>query len=161
MSNPEKLLTISAFVLTLSSGIMTAYATTASGEVDVSEPLAYVRIFCDADGDSHFSDEVMPFTLYDYAPPAPPVSVSTALDAESVVLLSSPPGWHGDWHPAPRRQLMFVLSGELEVEVSDGEVRRFSSGAVALVEDTSGRGHVSRVVSEGRVFMAAIPLKAE
>jgi len=161
LSNPKKLLAISAVLLTVSSGIMAVYAKTGSGEVDVSEPLAYVRIFCDADGTSHFSDEVIPFTLIDYAPPAPPVSVSTAMDAESVVLLSSPPGWHGDWHPAPRRQLMFLLSGELEVEVSDGEVRRFTSGAVTLVEDTSGRGHVSRVVSEERIYMAAIPLNAE
>lgn len=161
MCIPKKSHAIGAFVLILSSGTMVTLVTTAGSDVEISEPLAYVRIFSDAVGDSHFSDEEMLFTLVDYAPPAPPVSVSTPMDAESVVLLSSPPGWHGDWHPAPRRQLMFLLSGELEVEVSDGEVRRFCSGAVILVEDTSGKGHVSRVVSDERGYMAAIPLNVE
>lgn len=161
MNMSKKTYAIGAFVLILCSGIMAVPVTTEGSDIEVSEPLAYVRIFSDAVGESHFSDEEIPFTLVDYAPPAPPVSVSTPMDAESVVFLSSPPGWHGDWHPAPRKQLMFLLSGELEVEVSDGEVRRFYSGAVILVEDTSGKGHVSRVVGEKRGYMAAIPLHAK
>jgi len=161
MSNPKKLLAISVLLPALSAGIMAVSATAPYGEIAVSEPLACVRLFCDPDGASHFSDELMSFKLVDYAPPAPPVSVSAVMDAESVVFLSSPSGWRGDWHPAPRRQLMIVLSGELEVQASDGEVRLFASGAVVLVEDTSGRGHVSRVVGEERVYMAAIPLEVE
>jgi hypothetical protein len=54
---------------------------------------------------------------------------------------------------------MFCLSGELEVEVSDGEIRRFGPGSVILVEDTSGKGHVSRVVGEVRGYMAAMPVR--
>ena len=161
MSIRSKSITISAFVLVFSSGMMAAFVSTAPSEVDVSEPLTYVRVISDPVGDSHFSIEQMPFTLVDYAPPAPPISASTPMDAESVVLLSSPSGWHGSWHPAPHRQLMFLLSGELEVEVSDGEVRRFRPGAVILVEDTSGRGHVSSVVGDERCYMAAIPLNVE
>ena len=161
MSVPSKLITISAFVLVINFGIVAAFDSTAPSEVDVSEPLTYMRIFSDAVGGSHFSIEEMPFTLVDYAPPAPLVSVTAPLDAESVVFLSSPPGWHGNWHPAPHRQFMFLLSGELEVEVSDGEIRRFRPGTVILVEDTSGSGHVSRVVGEERCYMAAIPLDVE
>jgi quercetin dioxygenase-like cupin family protein len=155
-----KLLASWAVMLPLNLGAA-APAAMESGEINVSEPLAYVRIFSDTNGVSHFSDEEMPFKLVDYAPPAPPVSVTAAMKAESVVLLSSPSGWHGDWHSAPRKQLMLVLTGELEVEVADGEIRRFTAGAVILVEDTSGKGHVSRVVSDERVTMAAIPLPAE
>ena len=53
---------------------------------------------------------------------------------------------------------MFCLSGILEVEVTDGEIRRFGPGAVILVEDTTGKGHVSRIIGEERAFMVASPL---
>jgi hypothetical protein len=61
------------------------------------------------------------------------------------VLTTFPAGWVGDWHPAPFRQLYFLLSGAIEVEVSDGEKRRAEAGAIFLVEDLEGRGHITRV----------------
>ncbi|NOR14063.1 MAG: cupin domain-containing protein, partial [Candidatus Aminicenantes bacterium] len=73
--------------------------------------------------------------------------------------ISSPPGWFGDWHPAPRRQFIFMLIGELEVEVSDGEVRKFVPGDVMLVEDTTGQGHISHVIGNERAYLAVVPLK--
>lgn len=127
--------------------------------MEAAEPLPYVRIYADAEGASHFADEVLPFALVDFAPPAPPISVTGFMDAESVGLISSPSDWYGDWHPAPRRQLMFMLAGELEVRVSDGEVRRFGPGATILVEDITGQGHTSKVVSEDRVFMTTVALR--
>ncbi len=133
----------------------------ANKPIEVAPPLSYVRIYSDPDGETHFSDEQLTFTLVDYAPLAPPISVSENLASESSTLISSPPGWYGDWHPAPRRQMMFLLSGELEVKVSDGETRRFSPGSVSLLQDTKGRGHASRVVGSERVYMVAIPLKGE
>ncbi|MCK5379314.1 MAG: hypothetical protein KAJ78_07910 [Acidobacteria bacterium] len=128
--------------------------------MEVAEPFEYTRIFTDAGGVSHFGVAKVDFTLADYAPPAPPISVSQGIDVDSVVFISSPPGWHGDWHPAPRRQIMFCLAGELEVRVSDGTVRTFGPGSVVLLEDTQGKGHVSRVVGSQRVFIAAIPMDA-
>ena len=127
--------------------------------IEVADPLSFVRIYSDALGESHFADEELPFALVDFAPPAPPISVTEALAADSVAVISSPAGWHGDWHPVPRRQLMFVLAGELEVRVSDGEIRRFAPGAILLVEDTVGKGHVSAVVGTQRCFMANVPLR--
>lgn len=124
----------------------------------VAEPLAYVRVHADSSGASHFADEQLAFHLADFAPPAPPVSVTDAHSAEGVVFLSSPSGWFGDWHPAPRRQFIFVLQGNLEVEVSDGETRQFGAGAVILVEDTSGQGHITRVAGEERAYLVAVPL---
>ena len=76
-------------------------------------------------------------------------------------VISSPPGWYGDWHPAPRRQLLFTLSGKLDVEVSNGEIRVFGHGSIILVEDTTGKGHVSRAISSERVYMAVVPLEDE
>jgi hypothetical protein len=83
------------------------------------------------------------------------------MEAEGVAIISSSAGWHGDWHPAPRRQLMFVLAGELEVKVTDGEHRRFAPGSVILVEDIACKGHISTVIGDERGYMAAVPLRAE
>ena len=127
-------------------------------KIEKSEPFEVVRIYTDDTGDSHFGHTEVSFNLVDYAPPAPPISVSDILDSEGVVFISSPVDWHGDWHPAPRRQLMFCLIGELEVTVSSGETRQFGPGSVILVEDTAGKGHVSRIVGNERCFMAAVPL---
>ena len=124
----------------------------------VAEPLTYVRIYADSTGASHFDDAQFDMSLADYAPPAPPISVSDVVPADGVMFLSSPIGWFGDFHPAPRRQFIFFLSGELEVEVSDGETRRFGPGAMLVLEDTVGQGHVSRVVGEERAYIVAVPI---
>ena len=137
---------------------MTEEIPESNAAIEVAEPLACVRIFADADGASHFADVSLPFDLVDFAPPAPPVSVSAVMEAESVFVASSPPGWYGDWHPAPRRQLMLILDGELQVRVSDGEVRLFGPGVVLFVEDTSGQGHVTRVIGDRRAYLATVPL---
>ena len=129
--------------------------------VTVSDPLSFTRLYSDSDGGSHFADMEMPFELKDYAPPAPPISVTDFVGVEGFVVISSPAGWFGSWHPAPRRQYMFCLSGILEVEVTDGEIRRFGPGAVVLVEDTTGKGHISRVVGDERGYLVAMPIKEE
>ena len=54
-----------------------------------------------------------------------------------------------DWHCAPQRQFIVLLDGEIEVEVTSGEKRRFRGGDVVLVEDTTGTGHRTRTV-DGR-----------
>jgi hypothetical protein len=128
-------------------------------EIAVSAPLSVTRLYSDSNGESHFEDIEIPFDLKDYAPPAPPISVTDFIGTDGFVIISSPPGWFGDWHPAPRKQYMFCLSGELEVEVSDGEIRRFGPGSVIFVEDTSGKGHVSRIVGNKRGYMVAMPVK--
>ena len=52
-------------------------------------------------------------------------------------------------HNAPKRLLIIQLNGTIEVEVSDGEIRRFGPGSAVLVEDTTGKGHLTRNVSQG------------
>jgi hypothetical protein len=120
--------------------------------------MKYVRVYSDLDGESHFEDVEVDLTLADFAPPAPPLYVSTLTPASRFGFLSAPPGWYGDWHPAPRRQIILYLSGELEAEVSSGEVRRFGPGSVTLAEDTTGKGHRSRVVSTSDVLGMVIHL---
>jgi len=108
--------------------------------------MKYIRIYCDDNGESHFEDMEIKVAPADFAPPAPPLNLAAPLEAERVIFCEFPPGWTGHWHHTPCRQFYFQMSGEIEVEVSDGEVRKFTAGAVGLLDDTSGKGHLSRVV---------------
>jgi hypothetical protein len=63
-----------------------------------------------------------------------------------------------DWHHAPRRQFVVTLSGEAEVEASDGEVRRIVPGTVMLADDLTGRGHITRGVGTQERLSLFIPL---
>jgi hypothetical protein len=47
---------------------------------------------------------------------------------------------------ARRQYVIITLGGEVEIETGDGTVRRFGPGDVMLADDTSGRGHMTRVV---------------
>jgi hypothetical protein len=120
----------------------------------------YTRIYCDAGGESHFEDVSVNVAPVDFAPPAPPLNMAAPLEAERTILCAVPAGWVGDWHPAPRRQFYFQMSGELEVEVSDGEIRRFSAGSLVLLEDTTGKGHLTRVVGSTGVDAVFVQLPA-
>ena len=106
------------------------------------------RVRADQNGESHFDDVETPLSPADFAPPAPPLNVSSPVPAAQMVLVQLPPGWFGDWHPAPRRQYWVGLLGTLEVAVSDGEKRLFGPGSVVLLEDLVGKGHVTRVLDE-------------
>jgi len=130
-------------------------------DTEGADPMPLTRIYSDSTGASHFSDMEIPFELQDYAPPAPPISVTDIFESRGWVVISSPVGWHGDWHPVPRRQYMICLAGSLEVQVSDGEIRRFGPGSVLLVEDTSGEGHMSKVIGNERGYMVAMPIVEE
>ncbi|SRR6266508_6461337 len=69
-----------------------------------------------------------------------------------------PVGRFLDWHPAPRRQFVVILSGQLEIGLGDGSKHVFGPGDARLVEDTTGQGHTTRVVSKEPVVTATIPL---
>ncbi len=106
----------------------------------------YTRLYSDAAGESHFEDIEAELVAIDFAPPAPPLNLSPFLPASQLAFFGAPAGWQGDWHPASARNLFIVISGEWEIEASDGTVRQFAPKDVLLTEDTIGKGHKSAVV---------------
>lgn len=107
--------------------------------------VSFVRIYADASGESHFEDLDIPFETTDFVPPAPPVLLSPSQAAAEFSFERVHPGWHGDWHPVPKRLVAVYLSGSGEMTASDGETRELIAGTVLFAEDTVGKGHVSRV----------------
>lgn len=99
------------------------------------------RVYADERGESHFGD--LEVELRDAGPIG---HLSAPFPARSVIFRRNDPEYDYDWHPAPQRQLIALLDGAIEIEVSDGERRIFRGGEVLLVEDTHGRGHRTRHV---------------
>ncbi len=120
--------------------------------------MRYTRVFADMDGESHFEDVAVEMKTVDFAPPAPPLNISDFVEATQFTFLRAPAGWVGDWHPAPQRQMMIYLAGQVEGQTSDGEQRTFGPGSAVLVEDTTGKGHKSRVLGTEDVLMAVVQL---
>ena len=120
--------------------------------------VTYVRIYTDDEGETHIEDLAVALEPIDFAPPAPPLHLSPFVPVARLGYLHAPPGWCGDWHPAPCRQYVIYLAGIIEGEVSDGTVRRFGPGSVTLLEDTTGKGHRSRVVGDEGAVSVVVQL---
>ena len=61
-----------------------------------------LRIYADAEGESHFEDVEFAFEQTDFVPPAPPVLMTALEGASGYSFELVHPGWHGDWHPVPQ-----------------------------------------------------------
>jgi hypothetical protein len=102
------------------------------------------RIFTGDDGESHFEDLDIPLKNL-----GPIGAMSDLREATGVVFRETGPDYDLDWHNAPRRQFVVMLSGgAVEIEVGDGTKRRLGPGDILLAEDTTGRGHISRAVDD-------------
>ena len=78
-----------------------------------------------------------------------------------MTLVRCPNGWYGDWHPAPARQWMLIMRGQVGCQVSDGTERVIGPGTLVLLEDTCGKGHRSWQASEQPFLMVAVKLAGE
>ncbi len=78
--------------------------------------------------------------------------------ATTIVFRTDPVGKFQDWHPAPKRQFVIILSGQLEIGLGDGTKHVFGAGDARLVEDTTGQGHTTAVYGDQPCVLATIPL---
>lgn len=118
--------------------------------------LSFPQLFSDSSGESHFASVSLELVTRNFAPPAESFDVSDFADATRYGFLRAPSGWVGDLHPSPMRMWAFILSGEVEFEASDGEQRRVAAGSAILLEDTTGKGHQSRVIGDVPALLAVV-----
>ena len=99
------------------------------------------RIYHDTLGKSHFGERSIA------TPHTSPLGLlSQRFASNDLIFRESPADYAFEWHPAPQRQLMFILKGRCEFKVSSGETRQFGAGDVLLLEDTQGQGHCSKAL---------------
>ena len=103
------------------------------------------RLYVDQKGESHFQDVEVKYVESSRAG-----RLSERLPATGIIFREVQPDYDLDWHPAPRRQYIVNLDAGVKITASDGESRFIAAGDVILVEDTTGKGHLSDHI-EGKI----------
>jgi len=119
--------------------------------------MRYVRIHGGPDGESHFEDLCAETQQVEIAATAV-FGVNETQSASNVFLPQLPPDCSDDFHPPPVRYLVAILRGEFETTITDGGVRRFKAGDVALLDDVGSRGHKSVVIGQSNVGFIFVQL---
>jgi hypothetical protein len=104
-----------------------------------------VRIFTTASGDSEIEIRRIPMSR-DARP------MSQTFQGGAMFFRETAEGHVQDFHNAPRRQLIFLASGLLELESSRGRRVVCRPGDLIFAEDVEGKGHITRSLRDVRGF---------
>jgi len=109
-------------------------------------------------GESRFREIEIPFSQSREDNFGHKLIMSNTYASPNVQFVELPTGMEQDWHNAPAKQLVIVLSGAIEVETTDGERRQWKAGEAFIPADVKGRGHRTRCVGGAvRLVFAPIP----
>jgi hypothetical protein len=122
----------------------------------------YVRLYTDSRGDTHFEDIEVPLSPQDFTTEDVPLTMARFLPVNNSFWLSGPGNWSGDVpRPIARRLIFCTVEGEYEITSSDGEVRCFPAGSVLFLDDTSGKGHLTRINNKRGALVFAMSIAEE
>ena len=99
------------------------------------------NIYVDDQGESHWRD-----VQVEWAEERNFSKMSKRLPATGIIFRETSGNYDLDWHPAPRRQYIINLDAGVQITASDGQSRKIGAGEVILVEDTWGKGHLSKAL---------------
>jgi uncharacterized protein YjlB len=99
------------------------------------------NIYVDDKGEMHFRDIEV-----EWKHEGRGGKTSDTFKATGIIFRQTPGSYDYEWHPAPRRQYIINLDAGVQITASDGEARTIGAGEVILVEDTTGKGHLSKAV---------------
>ena len=111
------------------------------------------HLYADASGESHFEDIEV-----EWVEETRSGKLSQRFPAAGIIFRELLPTYDLGWHPAPRRQYIIYLDGGVEITASDGESRIIGAGEMLLVEDVTGKGHLSKAVNNQIRHCIFVPL---
>ena len=116
------------------------------------KPMMATRIYTGSDGLSHAEEIALKTTGNGL--------VTEMMKATGVEFSRRPavPGPANDWHVGPRRQFVITLAGRAEIEVAGGQKVAIGPGHINLIEDTTGKGHITRNLGPDDRIVVTIPL---
>jgi hypothetical protein len=121
--------------------------------VDEKKPgQTYVlRIYEDAQGNSHMEEIAIATKVSGNA------REGGIAAATGISIREYQPRYLNDWHTTPMRKFGITIVGELEVEVSGGVKRRVRTGELVFLEDTKGKGHITRIPNPATNLFITVP----
>jgi hypothetical protein len=96
------------------------------------------HVFTGSDGLSHVETVEMKLTANG------DTELSEMMKVSGLQFRRQAPNYFQDYHPASRKQYVITLSGEGEIELTTGQKIVARPGDVLLMEDVTGKGHISR-----------------
>ena len=112
------------------------------------KPIMMTRIYTGPDGLSHAEEIEMKANN----------GVTEMMKATGAQFSRRPPGPASDWHVGPRRQFVITLSGRAKLKVADKKKVAISPGHINLIEDTTGKGHITHNLGPEDRIVVTIPL---
>jgi hypothetical protein len=94
-----------------------------------------VTLFTDADGRARFREHAMALTGG-----TPAAMLSALMPSGGLQLRHSPVGFRSDFHVTITSQWVFILSGQMEINLRDGSARVFGPGQHFYSDDTLPAG---------------------
>jgi mannose-6-phosphate isomerase-like protein (cupin superfamily) len=119
-------------------------------------PVPVTRLYTGSDGLTHA--EAMDAKL-SLRPGGDLYEQGEMLKATGAQIVRAAPGYVQDWHTAPRRQYLITISGRGEIEVAGGKKVSMTPGQILLVEDLTGKGHLTRTIGDQDRVSVIVPLE--
>ncbi len=111
-------------------------------------PIMVTRIYTAPDGLAYAEEIEMPKTAS---------GGYEMLSVTGAQFSSRPPSNGGGWHTGPKRQYVITLKGRAELELSGGQKVQVGPGQINLIEDTTGKGHITRNLGpEDRIVITVV-----
>ncbi len=99
------------------------------------KPVFITRVYTGPDGQTHAEETEAAFTAG---------GVLKLMEVTGAELHRMSPSSTADWHRGPRRQYVITLNGIGEMEIAGGQKIPVGPGHISLIEDTTGKGHITR-----------------
>jgi quercetin dioxygenase-like cupin family protein len=120
----------------------------AGAQAQTHKPMFMTRLYTGPDNQTHAEEVEVKFKA---GSPNEAFNMGQVTGAE---LHRGAAGRVSDWHVGPRRQYVITLSGQGELEVAGGKKIPVGPGHIELIEDTTGKGHITKVTgTEERVTL--------
>ena len=112
-----------------------------------SDGIDYIHNQETAQGMSYFERKRIPFVYGGVEG-----KETAEIELKSFQFVFAEPTLNYDWHQAPQRQVVLVLTGGLAVEYGDGSHSTVPPGNFLIGEDTDGEGHITGALDSNARF---------
>lgn len=123
-----------------------------------TDGLTFQHLYTDADGETHFAEKDFAFEYRQDIEGRGGITVSELRGVTGAAIYRLKQGTVEDWHTAPRKQFGFVIQGQADITASDGQVLRLAPGSIILIDDTTGKGHITAGVGDEDHVVLMVPV---